>query len=216
MIPSQNNVQKYRTKGHEQVFGVHNMGEIYSEVTNVFRTCNKLITCYHEFCFLLKGYQIFFNNDSYWHFLVYVWPQMINSYLKKMWKLKFDEIFFSRFRILKKDCWINIIVKRKVHKKSTNSDLITTWPNCELVKFIYSEKATKFCEVFTLLLSYVVPVKSKVKISQNVVSFSEYMNFNNTETTRYASIIITLFNHSMLCCHKQFCLYLSHHKDKYW
>ena len=32
-----------------------------------------------------------------------------------------------------------------------------------MVKFIYSEKATKFCEIFTLLLSYVVPVKSKVK-----------------------------------------------------
>ena len=32
------------------------------------------------------------------------------------------------------------------------------------LKFIYSEKTTKFCELFTLLLSYVVPVKSKVKI----------------------------------------------------
>ena len=28
-----------------------------------------------------------------------------------------------------------------------------------IIKFIYSEKATKFCEIFTLLLSYVVPVK---------------------------------------------------------
>ena len=40
----------------------------------------------------------------------------------------------------------------------------------KLLKFIYSEKAKKFCEIFTLLLSYVVPVKSKVKIfwsSQN-------------------------------------------------
>ena len=46
------------------------------------------------------------------------------------------------------------------------------------LKFIYSEKATKFCKIFTLLLSYVVPVKSKVKISQNFVAFSEYMNFN--------------------------------------
>ena len=45
------------------------------------------------------------------------------------------------------------------------------------IKFIYSEKATKFCEIFTLLLSYVLPVKSKVKISQNFVAFSEYMNF---------------------------------------
>ena len=47
-----------------------------------------------------------------------------------------------------------------------------------LLKFIYSEKATKFCEISTLLLSYVMPVKSKVKISQNFVAFSEYMNFN--------------------------------------
>ena len=46
-----------------------------------------------------------------------------------------------------------------------------------IVKFIYSEKATKFCEIFALLLSYVVPVKSKVKISQKFVAFSEYMNF---------------------------------------
>ena len=30
------------------------------------------------------------------------------------------------------------------------------------VKFIYSEKSTKFCEIFTLLLSYAVPVKSKL------------------------------------------------------
>ena len=45
------------------------------------------------------------------------------------------------------------------------------------LNFIYSEKAAKFCEIFTLLLSYVVPVKSKVKISQNFVAFSEKLNF---------------------------------------
>ena len=44
-------------------------------------------------------------------------------------------------------------------------------PNSEL-KFIYSEKAIKFCEISTLLLTYVVPVKSKV-------AFSEYMNFTS-------------------------------------
>ena len=51
-------------------------------------------------------------------------------------------------------------------------------PEQSIVKFIYSEKATKFCEIFILLLSYVVPVKSKAKISQNFVAFSEYMNFS--------------------------------------
>jgi hypothetical protein len=45
------------------------------------------------------------------------------------------------------------------------------------VKFIYSEKATKFCEISTIDLSYVVKVKSTVEISQNFVGFLEYMNF---------------------------------------
>ena len=46
------------------------------------------------------------------------------------------------------------------------------------LKFIYSEKATKFCEISTIDFSYVVPVKSAaVEILQNFVAFSEYMNF---------------------------------------
>ena len=46
-----------------------------------------------------------------------------------------------------------------------------------LVKFIYSEKATKFCEIFFLLLSVCTVDNSKGKISQNFVPFSEYTNF---------------------------------------
>ena len=42
-----------------------------------------------------------------------------------------------------------------------------------VIKFIYSEKVTKFCEIFTLLCPiyrrYLVPLKSKVKIFQNFV-----------------------------------------------
>ena len=48
-----------------------------------------------------------------------------------------------------------------------------------VVKIRYSEKARKLCEIFTLLLSYVVPVKSTVEISKNFVAFSEYMNFKS-------------------------------------
>ena len=47
-----------------------------------------------------------------------------------------------------------------------------------LLKFIYSEKATKFCENFTLLLTDCTVDKSKVKILQNFVALSEYVNFN--------------------------------------
>ena len=46
-----------------------------------------------------------------------------------------------------------------------------------MINFIYSEKATKFCEIFTLLFTGTAWDKSKVKISQNFVAFAEYMNF---------------------------------------
>ena len=80
-----------------------------------------------------------------------------------------------------------------------------------LVKFIYSEKATKFCEIFPLLFTVCTVVKSKRKISQNFVAFSEYMNFINVRllykiiifllTASYASIVVkgTFFCHSLKC-----------------
>ena len=43
--------------------------------------------------------------------------------------------------------------------------------------YMYSEKATKFCEISPLLLSTVHTDKSKGEILQNFVAFSEYMNF---------------------------------------
>ena len=42
------------------------------------------------------------------------------------------------------------------------------------LKFIYSEKATKLCKIFPLLLTVCTEVKSKGKFSQIIVAFSEY------------------------------------------
>ena len=62
-----------------------------------------------------------------------------------------------------------------------SQELVTNMNSAsKYIKFIYSEKATKFREIFTLLLTVCTVVKSKVKISQNFVAFSEYMNFTNT------------------------------------
>ena len=53
------------------------------------------------------------------------------------------------------------------------------------VRYLYSEKATNFCEISTVDLSYVryvggnylpYTVKSTMEILQNFVAFSEYMN----------------------------------------
>ena len=55
------------------------------------------------------------------------------------------------------------------------STILQSWGS--RLKFIYSEKATKFYEIFLLLLTVCTVVKSKGKISQNFAAFSEYMNF---------------------------------------
>ena len=52
----------------------------------------------------------------------------------------------------------------------------------DVVKFIYSEKASKFWQIFPLILTTVHTVKSEGKISQNCVVFSEYMNFKHKST----------------------------------
>ena len=77
-------------------------------------------------------------------------------------------------------------------------DIITSWHtknqknlgekgsqeiSCTL-KFIYSEKATNFFEIFTLLLTGTTKDKSKVKISKNFVAFSEFMNFTKSCSSR--------------------------------
>ena len=49
------------------------------------------------------------------------------------------------------------------------------------VKFIYSEKATKFREIFTLLLNTVQKVKSKVKILQNLLRIYEIYLKNSVQ-----------------------------------
>ena len=62
----------------------------------------------------------------------------------------------------KKIIWVCLIIIKKVK---------ISWLSW-LVKFIYSEKATKFCEIFPLLSYFTY---SKEKISQNFVTFSEYI-----------------------------------------
>ena len=64
----------------------------------------------------------------------------------------------------------------------------------DVVKFIYSEKATKICEIFTSILSYVVPVKNKVKISQNAVAHSSLLSvFGLNATSTYDSYLPLIF-----------------------
>ena len=94
------------------------------------------------------------NNNKQTH------SKLMKNSLKKSWKYSKNKVWVI--------CWI----------PWTASKMTKIMERMISVKFIYSEKATKFRKIFTLLLSCVMPVKSKVKISQNFVAFSEYMNFN--------------------------------------
>ena len=54
--------------------------------------------------------------------------------------------------------------------------ILSFWIFC-ILKFIYSEKATKFCKISTLILSSCTIDKSKAEISQNFVALSEHTSF---------------------------------------
>ena len=61
-----------------------------------------------------------------------------------------------------------------------------------LVKFVYSEKATKFWEIATLLLSTAHTDKSKVEILQNFVAFLGYMNFTKNDYEKWPKNIFEI------------------------
>ena len=67
--------------------------------------------------------------------------------------------------------------------------LLTIAPINFIIKFIYFEKPTIFCEISTVDLSYVLTAKSTVEISQNFVAFSEYMNFTKQNSILFPSTI---------------------------
>ena len=57
-----------------------------------------------------------------------------------------------------------------------------------MLKYIYSEKATKYCEISTVDLTGTTQDKSTVEISEYFVAVSEYMNFKrvtNLSTDKY-------------------------------
>ena len=54
------------------------------------------------------------------------------------------------YHTITRGCILNEIVRRVDPQNRTIGEII------KQVKFIYSEKATKFCEIFTLLLTYVL------------------------------------------------------------
>ena len=63
------------------------------------------------------------------------------------------------------------------------------------VKFIYSEKATAFCEIFVLLLTACTALTVKSKISQHFVAFSEYMNFKTKLLCIFSCCAVSMHTH---------------------
>ena len=104
-----------------------------------------------------------------WNSCLYTWQSM--TFLVWNYCIGKANIFFKNFSI--------ILIHESIKCNVTfNSFYVPDlwpwlWLYVFLIKFIYSEKATKFCEISAVDLSYVVTA-----ISQNLVAFSEYMNFN--------------------------------------
>ena len=90
------------------------------------------------------------------------------------------------------NCWF-------ISKKQRNQFSLQTAKNTNitlvfLLKSIYSEKASKLCEISTLLLTALHTVKSKVEISQNFVAFSEYLNLKSHRSYLFQTKILRAKN----------------------
>ena len=81
----------------------------------------------------------------------------------------------------------------KIGRLQTKVYILYQSPSKIIVKFIYSEKATEFFEISTLLLTVTKKDKSKVEISQIFVAFSEYMNFTYRVSHMYLNDFMGLF-----------------------
>ena len=70
-----------------------------------------------------------------------------------------------------------------------------------MIKFVYSEKATKFCEISTLHLTLCTVVKVKMEILVDFVALSEYMNFimNSILILRCNNVFSTIFFGIRVC-----------------
>ena len=66
---------------------------------------------------------------------------------------------------------------------------------------MHSEKATKFCEISTLLLTGTALDNSKVDISQNFVAFLEYMNFTPAYQLPYTKSLWVCGDGRPCCAH---------------
>ena len=62
-------------------------------------------------------------------------------------------------------------------------------PKNAILKFMFSKKATKIDEIFTVYWHLLHNVKSSVKISSNFVAFLENVNFNIVFLRKYTIII---------------------------
>ena len=97
--------------------------------------------------------------------------KILNIYVTNMYSLTGVYLKISR---INHSCRANAVFGkgeiRAVYKIEEGQEINLDYA---MVKFIYSKKATKFWEIFTLLLTTVHAVKSTVKILQNFVAFSK-------------------------------------------
>ena len=112
--------------------------------------------------------------------LLFLWPRFQDAVIQYSMGTS-DDLLRSIFSTYTIPYTISNSKKQnKCWREWYSTSFLTSYPlkpYQDTIKFIYSEKATKFCKISIVLWSYVVPVKSKVDISQNFVAFSEYMNF---------------------------------------
>ena len=135
---------------------------------------------------------VFLNMTGLWNFrssiivFPYIWQGFGILDLTLHWKVRWNNFLPSLKRERAKykmefenESWCAILLMYVIFLKDYKhfQSCLSLSKFLSVIKIIYSKKASKFCKITTSLLSYEVPVKSKVEILQYFVAFSEYMNF---------------------------------------
>ena len=109
--------------------------------------------------------------------------------VRNMYKVQDTKVLFSEYVEVILSCSYQLLYRAGLLDSMVCHRILTFRYFC--LKFVYSEKATKFCEISPLLLFLCTVDKSKVEISQNFASFSENTNFNQKK--KFSLKVRTIF-----------------------
>ena len=138
-----------------------------------------------------------------WHASMHTWTKEEESKLNRFVGTLFGDVV--QIRVVQK-IWLTFIINKFSSFSIFGTSEMGSFLNdfILLIKVHIFWEGLKFCRIFTWLLTVCTVVKIKVKISQDFVAFSEYMNFKNRSRQHLFSAPLVLEYWSRYSCFPEY------------